>query len=45
MDEPGRLAKKWLSGEPAFVEAEIASAKKIESFHRALVEELGEPLR
>jgi len=45
MDEPGAgLAMRWLSGEPAFVEAEIASAKEIESFHRALVEELGEPL-
>lgn len=45
MDEPGAgLAMRWLSGEPAFVEAEIASEKEIESFHRALVEELGEPL-
>jgi hypothetical protein len=44
MDEPNRLAKRWLSGEPAFVEAEIASAKEIENLHRALVEELGEPL-
>jgi hypothetical protein len=46
MDEPGSgLAKRWLSGEPAFAGAEIAGAKVIESFHRALVEELGEPLR
>jgi hypothetical protein len=45
MDGPGSgLAKRWLSGEPAFVGAEIANAKKIDSFHRALVEELGEPL-
>ena len=42
MDEPG-LATRWLTGEPAFVKAEIAGAKKIESVHRALVEELGEP--
>ncbi len=41
MDESGpRLVKRWLSGESAFVEAEIANAKQIESFHRALVEDL-----
>jgi len=40
MDEPG-LVKRWLAGEPVFVEAEIASAKKIESVYRALVEDLG----
>jgi Fe-S-cluster containining protein len=46
MDDSGsRLVKRWLSGEPAFVEAEIANAKEIESFHRALVEELAEALR
>jgi Fe-S-cluster containining protein len=46
MDDPGsKLVERWLSGEPAFVEAEIANAKKIENFHRALVEELGEALR
>ena len=46
MDEPGsRLEKRWLSGEPAFVEAEIESTEKIESFHKLLVDELGEPLR
>jgi hypothetical protein len=39
------LGKKWLSGEPVFVGAEIANAKVIESFHQELVEELGEPLR
>ncbi|MBN1934199.1 MAG: hypothetical protein JW934_06025 [Anaerolineae bacterium] len=45
VDGPGsELVKRWLSGEPAFVEAEIAGAKKIESFYRALVEELAEPL-
>jgi hypothetical protein len=44
MDAPGSgLVKRWLAGEPTFAEAEMASAKKIESFHRALVEELGEP--
>lgn len=42
MDEPESV-KRWLSGEPAFEEAEIVGAKKIASFHRALVEELGEP--
>lgn len=42
MDEPG-LAERWLVGEPAFVEAEIEEARQIESAHRALVEELGEP--
>ena len=42
MDEPG-LVKRWLAGEPVFVEAEIASAKKIESVYRALVEDLGGP--
>jgi Fe-S-cluster containining protein len=42
MDEPG-LVRRWLAGDPAFVQAEIAHANKIESVHRALVEELGEP--
>lgn len=42
MDEPGSV-ESWLAGEPAFVEAEIADAKKIESVHRALVQDLGEP--
>ena len=42
MDDSGsNLANRWLSGEPAFVEAEMVNAEKIESFHRALVEELG----
>jgi len=46
MDDPGSgLAQSWLSAEPAFVEAELANAQQIESFHRALVEELGEALR
>jgi len=43
-DEPG-LAERWLTGEPAFVDAEIAEAEQIESAHRALIEELGEPWR
>jgi hypothetical protein len=42
IDEPG-LLERWLAGEPAFAEAEIANAEKIESVHHALVEELGEP--
>ena len=41
MDEPN-LAKRWLEGEPTFVEAEVASAETIESLHRALVEDLKE---
>jgi Fe-S-cluster containining protein len=46
MEEPGTgLMKRWLSGEPAFVGAEIESAKKIEGSYRALVEELGEAQR
>jgi hypothetical protein len=42
MDEPG-VTTRWLAGEPAFVGAEFADAKDIESAHQALVEELGEP--
>jgi hypothetical protein len=42
VDEPGLVAR-WLAGEPAFVGAEIANARNIESVHQALVEELGEP--
>jgi Fe-S-cluster containining protein len=42
LDEPGSV-KRWLAGAPVFVEAEIEEAKQIESAHRALVEELGEP--
>jgi len=46
MDDPGSgMAQRWLSVEPAFVEAKLADAQQIESFHRALVEELGEALR
>jgi hypothetical protein len=45
MDDSGSgLSERWFSGEPAFAEAEIANAKKIESYHRNLVEELGEAL-
>jgi len=44
VDEPG-LTKRWLDGEPAFAEAEIEEAKHIESAHRVLVEDLGEPWR
>ena len=42
LDEPG-LEKRWLAGEPVFMEAMIADAKEIESGNRALVEELGKP--
>lgn len=46
MEEPGSgLIKRWLSGEPTFVEAEIASAKEIESFYQVLVDELGGSLQ
>jgi hypothetical protein len=42
MEEPGSgLMKTWLSGEPAFVEAEIAGSQEIESFYQVLVDELG----
>ena len=45
INEPGsRLVKRWLSGEPAFLEAEISDAKQIESYHRLIVDELGEIL-
>lgn len=44
-DSGSRLANSWLSGEPAFVEAELDNAVKIESFHQALIKELGEVLR
>jgi Fe-S-cluster containining protein len=45
MQDPGSgLVQRWLGGEPAFEEAVVANAKEIESFHRALVEELGEAL-
>jgi hypothetical protein len=42
MDEPESM-ERWLTGEAAFAKAEIAGAKKIESAHRALVADLGEP--
>jgi hypothetical protein len=41
MDEPGRLEARWLGGEAAFTEAEIADAEEIEAFHRALVTRMG----
>jgi hypothetical protein len=45
MDESGSgRVKSWLSGEPVFVEAEITGVKNIDGFHRALLDELGEPL-
>ena len=46
MDENGpKLAKRWMAGEPAFVEAEIANAKKIESFHQFILKALGESIQ
>jgi Fe-S-cluster containining protein len=46
MDEKGpELAERWLAGEPAFVEAEITNAKKIERFHWGIVEELGKTIQ
>lgn len=40
---PERL-KRWLAGDPAFVEAEITNAKEIERFHLRIIDELGKTL-
>jgi hypothetical protein len=43
IDETGsEHAKRWLAGEPAYVQAEIANAEKIESCYQFILKDLGE---